>query len=191
MIENLDELININLDIISKRDNTQMFFMEFEDLEGNQMTEYYRSQIFASKMEEKGLITVTEGLCTITDLGFSINKSGGWIKYLGLLKEKEELTKQVEEQKEKNRKAKEEVEIQKLIDDAKISRLNAKYRYVPYVVSILSFAIACFAYFKPIDKSNKKQLSKDEIIHIIDSISSSNQTKKVDSLHNSKTLDSF
>ena len=70
--------------------------------------------------------------------------------------------------------------------DFQISRLQANSKYFPYIVSTISVIIACFAYFKPIDKSNIQQLSQDELIYIIDSISSSIQTKMVDSLHNSR-----
>jgi len=56
---------------------------------------------------------------------------------------------------------------------------------LPYIVSIASLVIATFAFFKE-GKQDQNQLSKDEIINISDSISSSNQTKMVDSLRNSK-----
>ncbi len=76
---------------------------------------------------------------------------------------------------------------QKEYFDFQVSRFQAKSRYFPYIVSVASIIIALMAYFKPIKSIENKQLLKGEILHIIDSISTSNQTKTVDSLHTSKT----
>lgn len=70
--------------------------------------------------------------------------------------------------------------------DFQISRFQSKTKYFPYIISFLSFIIALLAYFKPLKSTEKKQLLKNEIIQILDSISFSNQTKMVDSLHNPK-----
>ncbi|MET2984937.1 hypothetical protein [Aureibaculum conchae] len=129
---------------------------------------YIKAWIF---LKRKNIITkVKTGQYQLSETALDINNAGGWKKY----NIKQERLKLRNERKEEY--------------DFQVSRFQAKSKYFPYIISALSFIIACFAYFKPINKSNIQQLSKDEIIHIIDSISTSNQTKMVDSLHNSKNL---
>ena len=103
----------------------------------------------------------------LTKFGNDVINQGGWIKYL------------------ESEKQKVEREEQKAVFDFQISKIQAKTKLFPYIVSFLSLIISLFAYFKKED-TVEKRVSKSEIMKVIDSISISNQTKKIDLLYNSK-----
>ncbi|MFD0990314.1 hypothetical protein ACFQ1R_09415 [Mariniflexile jejuense] len=147
------------------------FLQKFQENDTLYMTSYSEEDKIAwNILVKRGIIENIGGTqFSITLKGKQVLKAGGWNKYLKL----EEL--------------KEEKRVDKENFDFLISKFQAKSQLLPYFLSALSLMIAFFAYFKPINKSNNKQLSKDEIIHIVDSISTSSQTKKVDSLRSSKT----
>jgi len=180
MFENIDKLIDINLRILGNFDGNLFLISNFNGIDGKALP-IQKQRRLSVIMQEKDLLDIdysNDRVVEITQKGYTIHKSGGWLEFLKvnkLLEQEEELLRQRQE-------VKEQIETQKLIDDAKVSRLNSKYRYVPYILSILSFIIACLAYFRPLDNDGNKELSKDEIIHIIDSVSTSNQEKKDDSL---------
>lgn len=106
----------------------------------------------------------------LTKFGNDVISQGGWIKYLENEKRTNERTEQ------------------KAVFDFQISKIQAKTKLFPYIVSVVSLIISLFAYFKKEDKA-EIGVSKSEITKVIDSISISNQTKKADSLHNSKSKD--
>ena len=69
-----------------------------------------------------------------------------------------------------------------------ISKFKFFTWWIPLLISIISLSISIFNPFKNINKNQKleQSITKDEIIQIIDSISTYNPPKKVDSLRNSK-----
>ncbi|WP_299548508.1 hypothetical protein [Seonamhaeicola sp.] len=130
------------------------------------LTNYeYKDQVGWNILVKRGLIEhVGDTQFTITLKGMQVLDCGSWTKYLEL-----------EQTKEEKRHKKEEF-------DYKISKFHAKSKYLPYFISFASLFVACLAYFKPTNNTKNKLLSKDEIIHIADSISTSNQIKANDSL---------
>lgn len=187
MIKNVNELIDVNLKIVCESREQKIYSHRFLDINGHEISSKNRSLEFAYELESRNLIRIDGITCYATEYGYEIHKVGGWLKYLeiqDLQSQKERVLKDMEE-------AKEQIKTQKLIDDSKVSKLNAKYRYVPYIfttigllISIISLIVATKSKKEPI---TEKQLSKSEILKIIDSVSSSNQTKTADSLRNSKT----
>lgn len=186
MFENSDQLIDKNLKIMAGYKGGMLFtHHNFKKLNGGSLSLKEQKEL-AKIMQVQGLLVINCGNDLIVDItknGRMIYENGGWLKH----KATQNLLEQKEALEKKKRETIEILETEKLKDDAKISKLNAKYRYVPYVVSILGFVIACLAYFKPVDKSDNTQLSKDEIIHIADSILTSKETKKDNPLDNTKT----
>lgn len=178
MIKNINELIDKNLKLICETKEQKIYSHRFLDINDRELSSKNKGLEFAYEMESEGLIRVDGMTCYVVKYGFEIYKVGGWLKYLeiqDLQAQKKRVLKEMED-------AKEEIRTQKLIDDSKVSKLNAKYRYVPYIftgigllISGISLFIAIRAKKEPI---TEKQLSKPEILKIIDSISISNQTKK-------------
>lgn len=161
---NMDKFIDIILNEISKDINfSPQSLYNFEN--ENDKYDYLKAYKY---LKYNNIILENNHHYSLSENGYEIIEYGGWINYNKILKE---------------RKRRNEL---KDFYDFKISKFQANTKYLPYILSLLSFIIACFAYFKPLDKSNQQQLSKDEILYIIDSISTSNQTKMVDSSHNSK-----
>lgn len=106
----------------------------------------------------------------ITKLGLNVNKQGGWKKYL----KNQEIREQRKEQKENF--------------DFFISKFKFWTWWVPLLISVISLYISISKSSKNTNKNQKLEqtITKSEVIDIIDSISFSNQTKKVDSMHTSK-----
>ncbi|TRX34088.1 hypothetical protein [Flavobacterium restrictum] len=81
-MENINELIDINLDLLSKEDNNSMFYEEFKDIQGNELHGTFHIQSFALEMEKRGLISINGSCCLITEFGLKIAKNKGWLNYL-------------------------------------------------------------------------------------------------------------
>jgi len=81
---------------------------------------------------------------------------------------------------------KEEKRERKVSYDYQISKFQAKSKFFPYIVSLASFLFAVFAYFRPLSELEIKKLLKDEIVHTKGNTSTSNQTKRADSLYTAK-----
>ncbi len=77
-------------------------------------------------------------------------------------------------------------EIENLEWGTKVSKFQVKTKFLPYFISVLSILIALFSYFKPTDKSSDKKMPKNQVVHIVDSISTLNQIKSIDSVKSKK-----
>ena len=95
-MKNINELIEVNLKLLSEVNRNSMFFDDFVDCEGNELHNTFRTDFFASEMEKRNLISITNYICFITEFGLNIVERGGWNKYLIETKKEE---KALQEQK--------------------------------------------------------------------------------------------
>lgn len=95
-MKNINELIEVNLKLLSEVDRNSMFFDDFIDCDGNELHNTFRTDLFASEMERRNLISIKDFLCFITEFGLNIVENGGWNKYLMETKKEE---KALQEQK--------------------------------------------------------------------------------------------
>ncbi|MBF8150701.1 hypothetical protein ITJ86_12385 [Winogradskyella sp. F6397] len=84
MTEHKDDLdIERNLKILCESDNPYEFeITNFENEKGRKLHSKYNSELFASLMEQKGLIRVNGYRCSVKKFGLDVFNSGGWIKYI-------------------------------------------------------------------------------------------------------------
>lgn len=185
MYEQIDELIELNLKRMLDNEYAEFYWHDFRDLGGDQIPKNLLD-ILIREMVNNDLITTEGEVSKLTIKGHDIAESG-WQNHLDFKKRKEVdkflKQKEIDKQNESRRKA----ELESLHWNTKLTRFQVKSRYWPHILSVLSFGLALAAFFRE-DKTGTPQLSQDEVIHIIDSISTSNQTKKVDSMPISKTV---
>ena len=82
MFENIDDLIELNLNLLSESITQSVFKHSFLDENGNNLK---KSEIFAKILEDKRLITFEPKQrfrCDLTEFGRDIIINGGWFKYL-------------------------------------------------------------------------------------------------------------
>jgi hypothetical protein len=91
-MKNINGLIEVNLKLLSEVDRNAMFFDDFIDCDGNELHATFRTDFFASEMEKRGLISITNFICLITEFGLNIVENGGWNKYLIETKNAENLS---------------------------------------------------------------------------------------------------
>lgn len=104
----------------------------------------------------------------LSPLGKKVQDSGGWIVYLG----KQSISNKSAQQKAKN--------------DLILSNFQVKTRHYPLVISMIALMISIISLVK---SCTNQQLSKPPVIKTkVSTISTSIQTKKADSLSNSKNL---
>ncbi|RKS42512.1 hypothetical protein BC962_3270 [Gillisia mitskevichiae] len=120
MYENLNKLIDINLDLLSRKEDHSEFFFDFINLEKQkfrQSGEHIQAERLAENMEEKGLITIDQELAILSEFGYSVVKIGGWSQYLkAKLEEKMKIESDTQE--------KEKLEI----DNLKLQKENLEYQ---------------------------------------------------------------
>ncbi len=80
-MKNRNELIDKNLTLICETEKGQMFASFFLDSEGERIYGKYQSEMFADEMVLRGLIRRIDELCIVTDFGFEVYESGGWLYY--------------------------------------------------------------------------------------------------------------
>jgi hypothetical protein len=115
MIDFSDELIDKNLRLICKSEETPFQITHFVDRDGRNFGLLSNAERFASKMEEHDLISVNGDFAFIEDFGFEVYKKGGWVKYL------EDLTTRSNQEAE-NKKNKEAIEIEKTEIDLQLAK---------------------------------------------------------------------
>ncbi|WP_211341779.1 hypothetical protein [Ulvibacterium marinum] len=106
---------------------------------------------------------------TITEYGHEVPNFKSWQDYLDF------------QSKLKER------ELNKQKFDFQISRFQAKSKYLPYILSLLSLIVAVLAYIKSLDRQDSTQSMPDSTERTKDSISISTPTRTTDSTHISKT----
>jgi hypothetical protein len=118
-MKNINELIEVNLKLLSEVNRNSMFFDDFIDCDGNELHATFRTDFFASEMEKRGLISITNFICFITEFGLNIVENGGWNKYLTETKNAEILS-----QKQKSIRDKLETDLAK--SNLEANELNRK-----------------------------------------------------------------
>jgi len=118
-MKNINELIEVNLKLLSEVPRNSLFFDDFIDCDGKELHETFRTDFFAAEMEKRNLITIKDFLCFITEFGFNIANNGGWNKYLI---ETEKAEKLLNEQKT----IKEKLEIDLAKSNIEANKLNEK-----------------------------------------------------------------
>ena len=122
-MKNINELIEVNLKLLSEADRNCLFADNFEDAEGNELNGTFRPDFFAIEMEKRGLISINASICLITELGLEIVKNGGWYKYL-----------ETEKQKAKLLAEKEQLEFEKSKVDLELAKKMLKeYPYTKFI----------------------------------------------------------
>ena len=99
MQENINELIDINLKLLSESQGGKLFHIDFVDENSKRLKD---SQRFSEILVKKGLVDLepTKRMrCDITEYGFNIAKNGGWLNYL---ERKAEQEKQVKKEDKEN-----------------------------------------------------------------------------------------
>ena len=91
-MKNINELIEVNLKLLSETDRNCLFADNFEDTEGNELNNTFRPDLFASEMAKRDLISIKDSLCIISEFGLEIVKNGGWKKHLTEIKNLEQKT---------------------------------------------------------------------------------------------------
>jgi len=147
-MKNINELIEVNLKLLSEVDRNSIFFDDFIDCEGNELHLTFRTDFFASEMEKRNLISIANSLCFITEFGLNIVENGGWNKYLIETKKAKNLS-----QEQKSIRDKLEVDLAKSNLEAndlnkKIAKQNKENErknrfstWVNIIIGILNFAV--------------------------------------------------
>ena len=136
-LEDIDKLIDINLDNISKSEHYSEFFLNFIDENGRKFI-MEKAERLAQIMEENDLIRIesTHGQrCDITDFGLNVVKQGGWLKYKSLLEQKE---KSDAERKEKEDKL---LDLELQIKTFK-NKIGRRITIAGFIIAVLSFLIS-------------------------------------------------
>ncbi len=81
MFENLDENIDLNLKLMYKSKNYELFAAQFTNAEKVSLNKL-NSESFADAMVNLDLITRNNQLCRLTRFGIEVCEMGGWLKYL-------------------------------------------------------------------------------------------------------------
>ena len=81
-MKNINELIEVNLKLLSQVDRNSLFPDDFINCDGNELNATFRVDLFATEMEKRNLISITNSLCSITEFGLNIAENGGWNKHL-------------------------------------------------------------------------------------------------------------
>ncbi|MCC4228183.1 hypothetical protein LL279_08250 [Zunongwangia profunda] len=100
MQENINELIDINLKLLSESQGGKLFHIDFVDENSKRLKD---SQRFSEILVKKGLVDLepTKRMrCDITEYGFNIAKNGGWLNYLERKAEQEKQVKKEDKEKE-------------------------------------------------------------------------------------------
>ena len=100
MQENINELIDINLKLLSESQGGKLFHIDFVDENSKRLKD---SQRFSEILVKKGLVDLepTKRMRgDITEYGFNIAKNGGWLNYLERKAEQEKQVKKEDKEKE-------------------------------------------------------------------------------------------
>lgn len=139
-MKNINELIEVNLKLLSEVDRNSMFFDDFIDCDGNELHTTFRTDFFASEMEKRGLISITNFICFITEFGLNIVENGGWNKYL--------LTQQqTEKEAEKQRITKKRIELENLETNTRVNKFFLKTKWWTFGIAIFTFLFSIYSYF--------------------------------------------
>ena len=144
-MKNLDELIEINLKLISEQPHLNLHRDYFIDINGKELRLHTNTALFAEILLEKGLVMFSEHgnyINYITNKGIKIVENGGWI--LHLKNQDEKLT------AENNRKlAKENLDIEKATVDLELAKKMLKefprtktFAFWGFVISIITTILA-------------------------------------------------
>ncbi|RKS42665.1 hypothetical protein BC962_3122 [Gillisia mitskevichiae] len=165
MYDNLNQLIDLNLELLSNKENNSEFFYEFLNLEKQQFQQlgkFRESERLAESMQEKGLIKIDKELAILTEFGYKVAKIGGWSLYLKAKSEKEKKITSENQEKDKleldnlklqkdnleyqkSIRAKEE-QIRKLTrDNLRLGNWDIRFRwYIAIITFVIGFIIKYF-----------------------------------------------
>jgi hypothetical protein len=155
-MKNINELIEVNLKLLSEVPRNSMFFDDFIDCDGNELQATFRTDFFASEMEKRNLITIKDFLCFITEFGLNIVENGGWNKYLIETEKAKKIS-----QNQKTIKDKLELDLAKSNLEAnelnkKIAKQNKKNEkrnrvstWINIIIGILNFSALIWQIIKP------------------------------------------
>jgi hypothetical protein len=90
MINRINELIDINLKLICESKRNEIYTNDFLHIDEKRMFARVETDNFAYEMESRNLIRKNGYLCTVTEFGYEIFKSGGWLKYVEATKKNKE-----------------------------------------------------------------------------------------------------
>lgn len=157
MYDNIDEIIEINLNLLGNSNDRFVMKFEFVDMNGNVLGDEDR---FAEYLVQKGLIRIepsSRQRCDLTDTGYGIFKSGGWIAHLNRVAESKAQQQIKLDQREQleTELAKSNIEANKL--NAKIAEqnridrgLNKIFLIINAFFAVINIAIAILQLIKPV-----------------------------------------
>lgn len=115
MFENINKLINTNLNLICESKESEFLISHFLDDKNSRISLIHYARLFATTMEEEGLISVHGDFAYVEDFGREIYNKGGWENYIA---NKESIS----IQKALYDKQKEELEFEKTKTDLELAK---------------------------------------------------------------------
>lgn len=153
MLENLDKLIDYNLKLISSTPDHVCSVFDIKDLDGEDHMQPKRLVLI---MQEKGLVTLGTSRVDLTNAGYQIVQSGGWIQFL-------ERKKIIEKVRDEETKRDKEVERKKSTYDLKLKKWQVKTFWPVFVFGLAGFLIGIFNLVYSLSKSKSAEKQEQRI----------------------------
>lgn len=153
MLENLDELIDYNLKLISSTPDHVCSIFDIKDLDGEDHMQPKRLVLI---MQEKGLVTLGKSRVDLTNAGYQIVQSGGWIQFL-------ERKKIIEKVKDEEANRDKEIERKITALELKHKKWQVKTFWPLFIFSLAAFLIGVFNLVYSLSKSRSEEKQEQQI----------------------------
>jgi len=191
MYDKIDELVDYNLPMFLEYSTNELHRSLFKLPNGDKMESRFQARL-GIYMKEKGLVDCdyNEMTFSLTQFGYDVSKEG-WLSYLELEEKRVKAHLELQEAERKFQRVKTRIELDNLEWNTRLTKWQVKSKYLPYVFSFLGLVISVFALWLSISANTTSKSVESNIISekelTTGSSSTSNRTKKVDSLRNSKS----
>lgn len=136
MITKEDKLIDHNLNKINQNSTDWISKYDLTEVNNERLKGIHASENLAQKMEQEKLIKIVNDRCDLTAHGRQVISNGGWVKH----HESQKKNKQKDDYKKTK-------EIELISWQIKLTKFQVKSKWLPYILSLISFIISIFAYF--------------------------------------------